>query len=188
MNESDKLILDILEGSSRSTYVTQPQTAGSTYFSEDDDDSSAPDGGGGDGIGGAREDADDEDDINYNVINQNKRSIFVKKESVDKSGAENGRDDRRVSEKRKRRKRAKNEPIVTIRERFLPSAVGQNDDDDLETLQKKKLKYETILLAKNIEIAQRESYKLDLELHKLEVSLNRPPSQFTRRFFDPLND
>lgn len=106
---------------------------------------------------------DEDDDENVNIIKQNKDSIFqIKKESIGCPQRQND-DTIKINNNGKR-------------------------ELDMEALQKKKLKYETILLAKQIAIAQRESYKLDLELHKLEVSMNKPPSQFTRRFFDPLND
>lgn len=53
---------------------------------------------------------------------------------------------------------------------------------EYELLRTKKLRLQTLLLEQKLEIAKRETYKMDLELWKMEKEAGVPPSQFTAQF------
>lgn len=66
--------------------------------------------------------------------------------------------------------------------------VPDSPEEDLESLQKNKLRLKIKLYLEQMRLAERERYKLDLELLKLERELNLPPSKFTRNFFSLSNN
>lgn len=63
----------------------------------------------------------------------------------------------------------------------------QPQEEDLEALQKNKIRLEIKLCGEQMRLAERERYKMDLELLKLERELDLPPSKFTRNFISHNN-
>lgn len=74
--------------------------------------------------------------------------------------------------------------------RSLPSAANNFNskqskfgENELIVLRKEKIEIKTKLCVEQLKIAERQRYKLDLELLKLEQELGLPPSKFTKKFF-----
>lgn len=78
--------------------------------------------------------------------------------------------------------------ISIIRKRpFSYDLLPQQKEENLETLQKNKLRLEIKLCTEQMRLTERERYRMDLELLKLERELNLPPSKFTRNFVNLIN-
>lgn len=57
-------------------------------------------------------------------------------------------------------------------------------ENELNILRKEKVQLKTKLCIEQLKIAERQRYKLDLELMKMEQELDLPPSKFTKKFFE----
>lgn len=57
-------------------------------------------------------------------------------------------------------------------------------ENELNVLRKRKIEIKTKLCVEHLKIAERQRYKLDLELMKLEQELGLPASKFTKKFFE----
>lgn len=57
------------------------------------------------------------------------------------------------------------------------------DENEYNLLRKQKIEIETKLCIEQLRIAERQRYKLDLELLKMEQELELPPSKFTQGYF-----
>lgn len=78
-----------------------------------------------------------------------------------------------------------------LHQRSLASAENNSNfmrpkfvENELNVLRKQKIEIKTKLCIEQLHIAERQRYKLDLELMKLEQELGLPASKFTRKFFE----